>query len=340
MKTILVTGATGFIGSTLVHHLHQKFDPSLYQVRVLTRGTSQLNHLLDFKYEQVKADLTSLESLKQAVDGVSVVFHVAGVVSARSREEFFRQNADNTSNLAEAIKQTRGRLDRFVYFSSLAAGGPMTIARERTEDDPDEPCSFYGESKLEAEQRLQAYSQYFPVTVLRPPMVYGPKDKGVFVFVKSAASGIMPIIAGDTANGEKYYSVIHSDDLCDLALRAAFADPGKRESFEVLYASGNGIYSFTEIYSAIKSGLGKRVLRVRAPKMLVRGLAQVSTLASKITRKTYPLTVDKLNELFADYWLCSNQKAKETLGFEPKIGLRDGFQNTVDWYRQQGWIPA
>jgi dihydroflavonol-4-reductase len=338
-----VTGATGFIGSTLVEKLNRHPETSHWKIRVLTRESSSLENLEGASFERINADLSKPKSLSRALEGVNIVFHAAGVVSARSREDFFTHNVEGTENIALAIKNTCQHFDRMVYFSSLAAGGPMEIARERCEEDPDEPVSFYGESKLESERRLRSYSQYFPITVLRPPLVYGPKDKGVFVFVKTARTGIIPVIPADTSSGEKYFSVIHADDLCDLALQAVLTGNRvgqARETFEIFYAAGDGVYSFAQIMTAIKKGLNRKAIFVKTPKSVVRAIAQIATLTSKVTRKTYPLTNDKLHELFADYWLCSNVKAKERLGFVPKVGLEAGFQKTIDWYRQKEWISS
>src|SRR5262249_35362514 len=135
------------------------------------------------RYEERIGELTDFESLKAAVQGVDVVYHLAGVISARDRAGFFQANAEGTGNLARACAEANPGLKRFVYVSSIAAGGPCASAEPRTEAMPDAPISVYGRSKLQGEVELKRWSrdgERFPITIVRPPIVYGPRDKMVF----------------------------------------------------------------------------------------------------------------------------------------------------------------
>ncbi|HRK03174.1 MAG TPA: NAD-dependent epimerase/dehydratase family protein, partial [Oligoflexia bacterium] len=205
LKTALVTGASGFIGSSVIRALSaQGIRP-----RALMRATSSKENLVGVEYDLALGDLSDVESLKRAVDGVSYIFHLAGCVAAKTTAEYFAHNAQGTENLAIAARQNDS-LERFIYVSSLAAGGPVSTDTPRTESDSDSPISDYGTSKREGEERLRRHSAgKYNITVVRPPAVYGPRDRGIFEFVKLVKSGILPKFPARTKSREKYVSLIH-----------------------------------------------------------------------------------------------------------------------------------
>jgi nucleoside-diphosphate-sugar epimerase len=326
----LVTGASGFIGSTLIKEL----NTIGWEAHALMRRTSNPAYLKGLQFIKTEGDLHNLESLKAAVAHVDCVFHLAGAVAAPNEAGYFKHNTEGTELLARAVAEVQPKLKRFVYVSSLAAGGPSAYPdKPRTEKDIDAPVSAYGKSKLEAEATLSKFKNLFPVSIIRPPIVYGPKDKGVFIFVQTVARSLMPILSA--TNGQKLYSSIHAQDLCLGLIAAARTET---PSGEVFYLSSNTINSYEEIMTAIAHVLGKRPLRFPVPKTVLRALASILTIASKITGYPFPLNNDKVNELLPDYWTCSNEKAKQVLGFSPRHEFASGIAETIEWYQQQGWI--
>ena len=209
---VLVTGASGFVGSTLCDELTKQG----HEVAVLMRKTSSKAHLSHAKVIPVFGDLRDAASLADAVAGAEIIFHVAGVVSAKNREEFFDSNATGTKNLGLAARGSTS-FRRFVYVSSLAAGGP---GENRVESDEPTPISYYGESKLAGEQILRELK--IPSVVIRPPAVYGPRDKGVLTFFQLVNRGILPVLGLDKKNPRRY-SFVHVDDLVQGILAAAFS---------------------------------------------------------------------------------------------------------------------
>ena len=187
-KLALVTGGQGFIGS----HLCGRLISAGHRVRVLARPSSGLTNLDGLPVEVVRGDLTGDGSLAQAVAGVDWVFHLAGALKGFSQEELLRVNRDGTKRLVEACAAHTPDLSRFVLVSSLAAAGPSASGGlPRTEDAPPAPLTWYGKSKLEAE--MVVLKAGLPFTILRPPIVFGPRDRDVFSYFQIAKAGVLPI---------------------------------------------------------------------------------------------------------------------------------------------------
>jgi nucleoside-diphosphate-sugar epimerase len=330
----LVTGASGFIGSSLIEEL----GVLGFDVHALLRKTSDVSNLQGAKYKRLEGDLSDIEALKRAVKGMNYVFHLAGATAAPTREGYFEHNAHGTERLAEAVATECPGLTRFVYVSSLAAGGPVDGLDPRVEGQPDHPVSAYGESKLEAEKRLLKYKDVFPISIVRPPMVYGPRDKGVFVIIKTVSRNLMPILQSSTADGKKYYSMIHVKDLTRGVVQAGLAPLEKVPSGEIFYLAGDGVHSSEQLLTTIAESLGCDPLRIRVPKFVITTAAVGLTALGKITRRNFPLNKDKLNELLPDFWICSSEKAKKLLGFHPEFELGKGIAQSIEWYKKQGWI--
>lgn len=337
----LVTGASGFIGSELVKNLGtQGID-----VKVLLRQSSKIDNLEGCVYQRITGDLGDEESLAKAVEGVDYIYHLAGTVAAPDRDTYFKHNAEGTERLARAAaaSQERGqtKLKRFVFVSSLAAGGPSAGMEPRKEGDPDHPVSAYGQSKHEAEKRLMQFKEAYPVSIVRPPIVYGPRDggSGLYVFVKTVSRNLMPIIPGTTPTKDKYYSTIFVEDLCDLLVRAGtVAWERQLPSGEIFYGSDGQLYSLGQIMGEIAFALKKKPIRFNVPVRLIERAAGVADWASRRFRVRSPLSRDKLNEIMPDFWTCDTKKAVSMLGYEPKTPLETGIRKTVEWYKEHHWI--
>ena len=330
----LVTGASGFVGSTLVEEL----TASGIEVYALMRKTSKPYNLKNLKFEKVEGQLSDLDSLRRAVKGMDYIFHVAGVIQARNRERFFENNSEGTRRLAQAAAEENPGLTRFVYVSSLAAGGPCSSSTPRVETQADAPVSAYGESKLQGEKELLKYKDQLPISIVRPPIVYGPKDRAIFTMAKTVARNLMPLPPSGTPDGHKYYSSIHVKDLCRGIIQCALPSRSQLPSGEVFYLAADAVHTYEDLMTAMAKGLGRNPIRLRIPKFAIKAAAAGFSVMSKITGKTFPLNLDKLNELLPDYWICSNEKAKSLIGFKPEFDLARGMSNTMEWYQREGWI--
>lgn len=326
----LVTGASGFIGSTLIEEL----GTLGFEVDALLRPSSDVSNLSGLAYRRVEGDLRDDASLRRAVRDVDYVFHLGGLTAARSRAEYFEHNAAGTERLARAAAEERPGLSRFVFVSSLAASGPAPSREEPlTESCETRPVSAYGESKLAAERALLNFKGRIPISIVRPPMVYGPRDRGVFVLIQTVARNVTPV-----PRGEKYYSLIHVRDLVRGIVQSALAKPSEVASGEVFFLTGNENATFREILDVIADALGRDPLRLTVPPLALRGAAMVLSLLGAVTGRTFPLNLDKLREILPDYWLCTSEKAKARLGFAPEFDLAGGMAHSVAWYKRHRWL--
>jgi dihydroflavonol-4-reductase len=327
--TALVTGASGFVGSTLCEELLRRG----VETRALMRRTSSSANLGTASVIPVSGDLRDLETLVRAVEGVDVIFHVAGVVAARNREDFFASNAVGTRNLLMAARRSKPR--RFVYVSSLAAAGPSRPDRPNVESDVCRPVSDYGLSKLAGEEAVLENTAHFPVCVVRPPAVYGPRDRGVFTFFQAVSRGVLPLLGLERPDPRRY-SFVHVDDLVQGIVLAGTVPAVK--SGEVFYVAGAGEVSWEEAMRLIAAGMERSAIPVRLPIPLMKGAAAVCTGISKVSGKVLPFGLDKIKEIEAPAWTCSAEKARAVLGFSPYWTLERGFAHTAKWYRENGWL--
>lgn len=331
---ILVTGASGFVGSHVTRLLVERGC----KVVVLLRGSSSRDWLGGLDIEMREGSLSDAGSLTRAVSGVERVVHVAGAVTAPSRELFFEHNAHGTRRLVEACLASSPGVSRFVLISSLAAGGPALDGTIRAEDDQDRPVSAYGESKLAGELALLEQRSRIPSVILRPPLVYGPRDRGVLAIAQVAARGLMPLLPGDPANpGPKRYSQIFGEDLARGIVDAVLTDcslaPGSR-----YYLSSSEIVTEVQMYEAFGTALGRRLTRLTVPAWALKGLARGADLLGKAVGRSFPLNSDKIPELLAPAWTCSHIKAERELGFRATTPFDEGIRRTVEWYRSRGWV--
>jgi dihydroflavonol-4-reductase len=323
----LVTGATGFIGSHLVEFLLKKN----YTVRCLLRKTSSTVWLKNLPVEFVYGDLFSEDALREAVQGVEIIFHSAGVTKAKTKEEYYRGNATGTKNLLEAVRRQNPALKRFVHVSSQAAVGQSATKAPITEDAPAHPITTYGRSKWQAEEECLRMMPGLPITILRPPVVYGPRDKDVFEFFSTMKKGLQPIVGF----GEKYVSMIHVGDLVRGFAMAAESPVAQGQTY---FISSKQIYDWRQIGDATKRIMDRFVLRIRIPEPGVYVVAAFAELFSRFSTKPALINFEKARDMVQDYWTADASKAKRDFGFEQEISLERGIEDTVRWYKVQGWL--
>ncbi len=327
--TLLVTGATGFLGSHVAEQLSRAGRP----VRALVRKNSNTKFLDGLAgVEKVYGAVDDPESCKKAMVGVTGVIHSAGLVKAKNTQEFLRINTEGTENLLTAAREA-GTVKRFVFVSSQAAGGPSDAAGSPVrvgEETP--PVTAYGRSKLAAEHLLLAQKDV-PCTILRPPAIYGPRDSEILIFFKAIKNGVLPL----TNPLDAKYSMIYGPDCAAACIRALDADtaPGL-----VLYLDDGKPVSFREMIEQVETALGKKAwIRLPLPQSVVRGAAVLTEIYGKVTDQAVMLTMDKCNELHAPGgWVCDGSVARSALGWEPRVKYAEGVKLTADWYKSEGWL--
>jgi len=316
----LVTGATGFIGG----HLTQALVREGFDVTCLTRSTSNLRDLEDLKVSFITGDCASEESLG-GIRGFDYVFHLAGLTKANSEEELYLANEKGTINIVNAAMRSNPGLKRFIYISSLAAAGPCCGGTPLIEDCEPHPVSAYGRTKLGGERVVVSQSGKMPFAVIRPPAVYGPRDKDLLVFFKMVKSGLIPYW------GKSYYSFLYVDDLINGIILSALRDEGEGEIF---FMSDGNVYSSDDIIEAISNALQCRPLKVGIPRCVMPVLG---ALAEKLKGGSI-INPDKMREIRHTHWTCRTTKAMEKLGFTPKVKIKEGAKWTADWYRIHNWL--
>ena len=327
----LVTGATGFIGTTLIERLLARGDG----VHALVRDTGRASELREMGADLVRGDVALPNSFAEAVPDVDVVVHLAGLVKAMSREEFFSVNVEGTRSLARVAARSAGT--KFILVSSLAAAGPSTPGRPRTETDRPAPVSVYGQSKLAAEDALRAFAPSVDASIIRPPIVYGPRDKEFLPSLfRLAKTGVI----AKSGMGEKHYSLIHVDDLVamiiDVAERGARVDVAGASG---VYFCADGVdYTWEALARGALAALGRRGAVVPIPEVITWLAAGASSAAARLTGRPAILSLDKMMEIREPAWTCSSDKARRELGWAPRVSFVDGMRDSVRWFRERGLV--
>jgi 2-alkyl-3-oxoalkanoate reductase len=308
--TVAVTGATGFIGPHVVRRLRAD-----WRVRILTRRAVDTSSLGEV--EAVRGDLDDQASLQRLLDGAQAVVHVAGLIRARTREKFFRANAESVGRLA-GIAAAAPSPPRFVLMSSLAAREP--------------DLSDYAASKLAGEQALMAAGAALPWSILRPPAVYGPGDRATLFFFRCVRHGIGPLLGSPGAR----LSLIHAEDLANAVAALLVGEPATGLIAEV--DDGGGGYDWRQMIETAAAAFGRRARIVRVPMAIPYGLGMLNQALARLPGFTPMLTPGKVREFYHHDWVCDPGPIMARTVWRPAIPLRQGFASTISWYRQQGWL--
>jgi nucleoside-diphosphate-sugar epimerase len=325
MNTLL-TGGNGFLGTWLARALVARGD----SVACLLRPSSDVSGLKGLPYSRVDGDVTDAASLDRAVAGRDVMFHLAGIRRAATRDEFMRVNAEGTRNVCEALLRAGGKA-RLVLCGSLAACGPSSLTRPHVEEDPLHPTEWYGESKAEAERIVLAYADRLPVTVARPPRIIGPGDHENLTFFKVMKRGIRLEIGG----GPRPLTVADVEDVVDLLLLLATRPEALGQAF---FVAGERHITLEELQDIGARELGVAPRTLKLPPVVLRGLAATADVITQATGRKLPLNRKLARQLLAPAWTCSGAKAERLLGFRPRREVVDSIRRSARWYQEQGWL--
>jgi nucleoside-diphosphate-sugar epimerase len=319
-ERVLVTGATGFVGS----HIARAFVEAGYEVLCGVRATSDLRWISDLPIECVPLDLSGRsEDLPRAVENADLVVHAAGITRARREEDYYSINAEGTRRLVDAALGAGVR--RFVLISSLAARGPD----DPTKGDRDHPESAYGRSKLEGEEHLRSVGGRMEAIVLRPAAVYGPRDTDLLPLFKMASRGWLLL-----PSGANLLQPVYAEDVA----RAAVAAARKATGFGPFPVAENRRYTWKDVVAALEKALGRTVRAVRLP-------AVAFTLAGRAAeRAARPFSAVPLfderrgRDLAFRTWTCDTSPTEEAWGWRAEVALTEGLERTARWYGQAGWL--
>jgi nucleoside-diphosphate-sugar epimerase len=318
---VLVTGATGFVGS----HVVQAFVEGGYEVRCGLRATSDLRWISTLPVELVSLDLARSNDLSQAVKEVDVVVHAAGITRARNSSDYHLVNAEGTRRLAVAAVAAGVR--RFVLISSLAARGPDASAKNGSDDLP---TSVYGRSKLDAEENLRAFGQQMELVVLRPAAVYGPRDTDLLPLFKMARSGWLIV----PPTGSDLLQPVYATD----AARATLAAVGKPVGFGPYSVAEMAHYTWQEVAEGLERALGRSVRVVHLPVVAFKLVGHAAEWAARL-RGVVPIFDERrAQDLAVHTWTCDPSITEQELGWQAEVVLFEGLERTAQWYSQAGWI--
>ncbi|MBN2227197.1 MAG: NAD-dependent epimerase/dehydratase family protein [candidate division Zixibacteria bacterium] len=324
-QTVLITGANGFVGSRLCRRLMADG----FRVIAGVREGCNTDRLRGIEPEYRYGDITRPETLAGLIAGVDYIVHNAGVVKVNRPETFFTVNRDGTENLLKAAS-TCTTLKKLVYISSLAAAGPSENGRPLTEDDEPHPITAYGRSKLAGEEVVQKYKDAVNSVIVRPPGIYGPGDKEMYAFFQIVNNRIAPYLG----RLSRKLQLVYVDDLADGVSKALGANT---QSGRVYFIAEDKGYSFRELVGHLRGAVDRFCLPLYVPGFILKIIAWLSEHIMSIFGKTPMFTVEKANEILAD-WEVDVSRAREELGFESQIPFPEGARETVYWYREEAWL--
>jgi nucleoside-diphosphate-sugar epimerase len=330
MKKILVTGASGFVGSHLVEECLRRD----LQVFAGIRKSSSREYLQDPRIRFLEMDFNDTGRLTRQLSdhAFDYIIHNAGVVSAPRLSDYWSVNFEYVRNLTDAVLASGHLPEKFTFISSAAAYGPASssdLSDFMTEDREPRPINTYGKAKLAAERHLAQLAD-FPYVILRPTGVYGPREREILTFFRLVNYNLEAYIG----SRRQHLAFIYIRDLTRVTLDATLSGLTRRGYF----VSDGRYYAQWDLGEATKRLLGKRTTRLHIPVSLVRALAWILEQIGK-SRGSYPaLNLEKVSILESLNWKCDISPLRDDLNFHPQYDLGEGLRETLRWYQENRWL--
>jgi nucleoside-diphosphate-sugar epimerase len=320
MTTAFVTGANGFIGSHLVRELLHKG----YEVRCLIRRTSDLSALDGLKLILFEGDILESDTLEEPMKGVEYVYHLAAELMVTSRQEFEEANIQGTINMLEAATNfAANTLKRFLFVSSQSAVGPGINADPIVESRQPAPISWYGNSKEKAEKAVKDFGSRLPVTIVRPSVVYGEREKDLSQVYTVLSKRIQPKLGIK----KKYLVMVYVSDLVKGMIQAAESNKTLNQTY---FMNHTEILTSKTVIKTMAQAMKKECgVMLPVPLLVIRIAAPFAELLYHITRNRAQMTRDKAREVRQRFWVASAAKAKNDFGWEAEHHLLDGMKKTI-----------
>lgn len=330
MKKILITGASGFIGSFLVEEALKKG----YEVYASIRKTSNTEYLTDPRIKFIELDFSDKDSLSKKIFGLpyfEYVIHSAGLTKAVQKSDYFLSNFQYTKNIIEVLISQKRIPEKFIYMSSLAAYGPgdPVLLQEIKSSDTPNPVTSYGKSKLKSEKYLSAIRD-FPYLIIRPTAVYGPREKDLFTVFKLINKNLELFVG----TKKQHLSFVYIRDLVNAVFQTMESDIVNKGYF----VSDGNVYDGEILGNIIKEQLDKKTIRIKVPVEMARLIAIITEGTKYITGKQPVLNLEKIKELESTNWKCDIQPLIEDINFKPEYNLSQGINETIQWYKESNWL--
>ncbi len=300
-------------------------------VSCIVRSSSNLRWLTSLNVSLVTASLHDPETLRDVLRQARFLFHIAGVTKATTPYQFYRGNVETTETLLRAAYRYGRKIEQILLLSSQAAAGPSPGPEPIDEESPCRPVSTYGKSKLRAEELAREWMDRLPITILRPPAVYGPRDSDVLEVFRNVARGL-DLRVGST---EQQVSLIHVHDLA----RGIILAGTHRDAIGKTYFIANpNPYRWSEVVQQMARIMNRTVRTIRVPVILAYAVATLAEAWSAFRGRPGIVNRDKIREVAYPYWIVSSRRIGQELGFETHIDLPHGLVQTYRWYREQHWL--
>jgi nucleoside-diphosphate-sugar epimerase len=320
---VAVTGGTGFVGSHLVEALRARGD----DVRCLMRAPRAAASLTGLGAQVVAGALDDARALDALCEGADVVYHVAGLIAAPSEEAFARVNREGTAAVAGAAR--RAGAGRVLYVSTLAVTGPTVPGRPLDESGPPRPVTAYGRSKGAGEDVLRADG--VPFTIVRPPIVFGPRDRQVLRLFRAARWRVLPVLAG----GFQELSMVYAPELAQALIAAATSEKTRGGTYHAAHPEP---ITQREWARQIAAAMGVTPRLVSIPPTALRGVLRVTGTMARLKGQASLLDANKADELLAPAWTCDSTALLRDAGWRATRPHPDAFAETARWYRNAGWV--
>ena len=328
MKKAFITGATGFLGG----HLASRLVNEGYEVTCMVRKSSNLQWLEDLPLNYVYGDISKITfEAADALKDAELVFHLAGIVHPIRNSDFYRINGEAAGEFAALCAKNCKNLRRFVLVSSLAAVGSGEGSKAASDLQEPAPMSEYGKSKRLGEIKVLEHSSKIPVSIVRPSVIFGPRDKDTLQFFKMAKFGIVPIIGG----GGQRIAMVYIDNVIDALMLAALKEEAIGKAF--LLGDGENLELQTAM-AYIQQVVGKKGVPIPVPGFALLGAGLALDILSKIIGKPFVLGYDKAKEALHKNWAVDDSLARELLGYKCRIGVQRGIELAYNWYKAKNWL--
>lgn len=325
-QRILVTGATGFVGS----HLAESLLAAGNIVRLLVRNPRNLKWFEPAPFEIVRGDFAELGMLRDSVQDVDAIVHCAGVTKTAHPQEFFQINEKATRDLCRAAEKAGVR--RFVHCSTLAVCGPTSAANGILESDPEQPITNYGRSKLAGEVAVREECNNTEWVIIRPPAVMGPRDEQ-----------FMPLFSmlwkwrcnTEIWRSKRLYSIVGVHDLVRALSLAVNVDTGLRQTYFVSIAKP---FHWSAVSESFERLTARKIVQLPTPEFVSRLIGNFGDVSMRITGKPALLNSEKVREILADGWVCDSSKIARNWNFHCQDSLDEVVRMTFEFYRAHHWI--
>ena len=326
----MITGASGFIGGFLVEEALCRN----YEVYAAIRKTSDTQYLVDSKIKFIELDFSNIDSLNEIISAApffDFVIHNAGITKAKKKNDYFTTNCQYTKNIVNALISQQRIPEKFIYMSSLSAygpGNPLSLHPIKSADKAN-PVTSYGKSKLEAETYLSSLPN-FPYILIRPTVVYGPREKDLLTIFKLINNNIELFVGSK----KQYLTFVYVKDL----VQAVFQVMESTVVNKGYFVSDGNIYDSKMLGNFIKDKLGKKTISIHLHKQLVKSIAIIIECTKYFTNKQSILNLDKVKELESINWMCDIEPLVNEINYIPSYNLSKGVNETIDWYKETKWL--